>query len=137
MRVVLLTVVVLTGCGPPPGIVSRDSLTISCPAVSGTFVNEAFLRSKDGVCARMKEHTRDRLEFEEGAFVSPAAVFVPCATQQTQCTVTVTCQMFDLKMVYTGELMDDATRLVGVATFSGTGDCRSAVYDMEAARPLP
>lgn len=133
MRAVLLTVVVM-GCGTPPDAVITGPLTSSCAVAAGTYVNEAVLRSREGDCPRMKEHTRDRLEFDGGVFVSPAAAFIPCATQQTQCTLTVTCQMFDLEMVFTGELMDDASRLVGVATFSGTGTCRSAVYDMEATR---
>jgi hypothetical protein len=137
MRVVLLTVVLVTACGQPAGVVTTDPLTSSCGMATGTWVNEATRRSKEGDCPRMKAYTRDRLEFDEGAYVSPAAAFIPCSTQQTACTLTVTCQMFDLEMVFTGELMDDATRLVGVATFSGTGACRSAVYDMEATGPLP
>lgn len=134
MRVVLLAVM-LTACGKPDGTVTRDPITSSCAVATGTYVNEATLRSKVGDCPRMKDHTRDRLVFDQGSFVSPDAVLVPCTTQQTECTLTVTCQMFDLEMVFTGEVMDDASRLVGVATFSGSGACRSAVYDMEATRP--
>ena len=135
MRVELLTVLLLTGCGQSGGMVTRDPITSSCAVATGTYVNEATLRSKEGDCPRMKDYTRDRLLFDQGVFVSPEAVLVPCSTQQRECTLTVTCQMFDLEMVFTGELMDDASRIVGVATFSGSGACRSAVYDMEAARP--
>ena len=74
-----------------------------------------------------------RFAFEEGEFISPGAALIPCATQQNECTLTIACQVLDLEMRFTGEMTEDASRLVGVATFSGTGACRSAIYDMDAA----
>ena len=134
--VVLATAVLVSSCGEQ-GAVTTSALTASCPLATGTYVSEATMRSMGGTCPRAKEHTRDRLEFDEGGFISPAAVFIPCTTEQDQCSLTVTCQVLDLKMVFAGELVDDATRIVGVATFSGEGDCKSVVYDVDAARPVP
>ena len=112
-----------------------EGLTSACALATGSYVSEATLRSESGDCPRAKAHTRDRLDFDEQGFVSPAAVFIPCSTEQVDCTLTVTCQVLDQRMVFTGELVDDATRLVGVATFSGDGACKSAVYDVAAVRP--
>ena len=123
----------LTACSPPGGLVSKDAITSSCAVATGIYLNEATLRSKDGDCPRMKDHTRDKLQFEEGEFISPGAALIPCATQQNECTLTIACQVLDLEMRFTGEMTEDASRLVGVATFSGTGACRSAIYDMDAA----
>ena len=115
-------------------MVSKEAITSSCAVATGIYLNEASLRSKDGDCPRMKDHTRDELQFEEGEFISPEAALIPCATQQNECALTIACQVLELEMRFTGEITDDASRLVGVATFSGTGACRSAVYDMDAAR---
>ncbi len=134
IRVVLLGVLLVTSCTEPPAVL-KEGLTSACALATGTYVSEATLRSKSGDCPRAKAHTRDRLEFDGRGFVSPAAVFIPCSTGQVECTLTVTCQVLDQQMVFTGELLDDDTRLVGVATFSGDGACTSAIYDVAAARP--
>ncbi len=124
----------VTSCTESRAVLT-EGLTSTCALATGSYVSEATLRSKSGDCPRAKAHTRDRLDFDEQGFVSPAAVFIPCSTEQVDCTLTVTCQVFDQRMVFTGELVDDATRLVGVATFSGDGACKSAVYDVAAVRP--
>lgn len=134
IRVVLLGVLLVSSCSEPRAVLA-EGLTRACALATGTYVSEATLRSKSGDCPRAKAHTRDRLEFDGQGFVSPAAVFIPCSTEQVECTLTITCQVLDQEMVFTGELLDDATRLVGVATFSGDGACTSAIYDVAAARP--
>lgn len=135
IRVGVFGVLLVTSSCTEPRAVFTDSLTSACALASGSYVSEATLRSKAGDCPRAKAHTRDRLDFDEQGFVSPAAVFIPCSTEQVECTLTISCQVLDQEMVFTGELLDDATRLVGVATFSGEGACTSAVYDVAAARP--
>ncbi len=134
MRVGILSVVVLMSCGPSLSVVTSP-LNSSCALATDIYVSEATLRSKEGQCPKAKNHSRDRLEFDEGVFVSPAAAFVPCTTQQAECTITVTCRAFAQKMVFTGEIMDEGARLAGVVTFTGEPDCTSRVYDMEATRP--
>lgn len=131
-RGALLTVLVMS-CASDDGS-WEGALTSSCPLADGTYVNEATLRSLEGDCPRMKPHTRDRLEFDGGAFISPAAVFIPCSTELKACALTVTCQVLDLQMVFTGDVAEDASRIAGVATFRGSGACKRAVYDMEATR---
>ena len=135
IRVVLFGVFWVTASCTEPRAVLTEGLTSACALATGIYVSEATLRSKSGDCPRAKAHTRDRFEFDDQGFVSPAAVFIPCSTEQVDCTVTVTCQVLDQEMVFEGELLDDATRLVGVATFSGEGACTSAIYDVAAARP--
>lgn len=136
MRVGLFAVVLLvTSCGEPRGVITSAPLTSTCAIATGTYVAEETLQSKSGVCPRMKEHSRDRLVFDDGVFVSPAAAFIPCKTTQDECTVIVTCQVLDMEMVFRGEVVDEGARLVGVATFTGKGDCKSAVYDVDATRP--
>lgn len=135
IRAGVFGVLMVTSSCTEPRPVLRDSLTSACALASGSYISSATLRSKSGDCPRAKEHTRDRLDFDDQGFVSPAAVFIPCSTEQVDCTLTVTCQVLDQQMVFTGELVDDATRLVGVATFSGDGACTSAIYDVDAARP--
>lgn len=132
IRGVLLAVLV-TACDRAQGT-WEGALTTSCPLATGIYVSEATLRSKEGDCPRAKPHTRDRLEFDGGVFVSPAAVFIPCRTAQHECTITVTCQVLDQQMVFRGDVASDASSIVGVATFSGNGACKSAVYDLEATR---
>ncbi len=135
MRVVLLSVgFLVTSCGEPRGVITSSPLTSTCSIASGTYVAEESLQSKEGICPRMKEHSRDRLELADGVFVSHAAAFIPCNTKQDECTLIVTCQVLDMEMVFRGEVVDDGARLVGVATFTGKGDCKSAVYDVDAAR---
>lgn len=135
MRVVLLAVVLpVTSCGEPQAVLISALTSSSCPLASGTYVSEATLRSKRGTCPNAKAHTRDRLVFDETGFVSPSEVFIPCTTAQDQCTLTITCQVLDLQMVFSGELVDDANHITGVATFSGSGDCKSVIYDVEAGR---
>ena len=137
-RVGILAVVLLTtACNEPQGVIASE-LTSSCALATGTYVSEATLRSKAGVCPRAKDHTRDRMVFDDdGAFISPAAVFIPCSTAQVACNVNITCQVLDLQLKFTGELVDEGSRLVGVATFTGSGDCKSIIYDVDAARPQP
>ena len=137
MRVgIFSVVVVMSSCGSAEGVVTSP-LTSSCAVATDTYVSEATLRSKDGQCPKAKGHSRDRLEFDQGTFVSPAAAIMSCTTEQIECTITVTCRAFAQKMVFTGAILDEGARLAGVVTFTGEPDCRSTVYDMEATRPAP
>jgi hypothetical protein len=124
----------LASCGDDRGTVS-SALTQTCALASGIYVSEVTRVSQDGTCAISKGFSRDKLEFAEGAFISPAAVLIPCKTQQLECSLVVSCQVLDLDMVFKGELDVGADRIEGTLTFSGKGECKSAVYDLVATKP--